>query len=756
MKFRNLLAKDTKDEEAPKFEETLLGHTSKVIDAIEVFGDFLTNDIINLLESRISGEEWRTLLFYCAWLHDLGKANDHFQTMIRSKGFRQGIRHETLSLIIIADLLDEWLQGFWNKYPQWIKAATIFAISGHHLKFPDNQNRPHSQVTFLGEHPQIKEILEIGGKHLNLSSCPSLSNIKYSLAVFGGVNDKIRKVQRRMDTDFEPWQKTLIACLKSTLICADIAGSALPKTGEDIKLWLQKRIHNSLDRDKVEEIANTKLKNSSLHDFQREAQVAKENTLMIEAGCGSGKTIAAYLWIANHAHEKRAFFCYPTTATASEGFGSYLPEPDFESILIHSRAKIDYELLESMPERGFSQKELRAQKLETFETWPIPLTVCTAHTVLGLLQNARRGIHTWPSIIRSVFVFDEIHSFSDKLFQHLLRFLEIFHSIPVLLMTATLPSDKKEALQEACQKRGAVRFLRGPEQREQAKRYLINSCEYEVAWEKAADTLKKKDKVLWICNTINRAMETLKQAKEKFANPIQLELYHSRFKYKDRLKKHEALMDLFKSEDAVFVVTTQVAEMSLDLSADLLVSEYAPIPSLIQRMGRLNRFEECPKEVKEALFVEPENTMPYEGEHLWDMVKNWLEIVSGTPQSQREVTEAFLQIYKSFSQQEFTAFSSCDWLDDPWTSLKNRHSIMEPGYTLEMIMEEDCDKENIQQFAIPMPFPKGKNYQAWNTISRYFIAPQGVIEYDAFLGGFYGEDQSIGYEIIGPGNDPSA
>ena len=36
-------------------------------------------------------------------------------------------------------------------------------------------------------------------------------------------------------------------------------------------------------------------------------------------------------------------------------------------------------------------------------------------------------------------------------------------------------------------------------------------------------------------------------------------------------------------------VCSQVAEMSLDLSADLLVTDLAPAPALIQRLGRLNR-----------------------------------------------------------------------------------------------------------------------------------------------------------------------
>ncbi len=47
--------------------------------------------------------------------------------------------------------------------------------------------------------------------------------------------------------------------------------------------------------------------------------------------------------------------------------------------------------------------------------------------------------------------------------------------------------------------------------------------------------------------------------------------------------------DREKSEASLIAVTTQVAEMSLDLDADILISEIAPVPSMIQRLGRLNR-----------------------------------------------------------------------------------------------------------------------------------------------------------------------
>src|SRR5699024_9311777 len=66
-------------------------------------------------------------------------------------------------------------------------------------------------------------------------------------------------------------------------------------------------------------------------------------------------------------------------------------------------------------------------------------------------------------------------------------------------------------------------------------------------------------------------------------------LYHSRFKYVDRVQRHGDVIDAFRAPGSTLASTTQVAEMSLDLSADLLVTDLAPVPALIQRLGRLNR-----------------------------------------------------------------------------------------------------------------------------------------------------------------------
>jgi len=75
-------------------------------------------------------------------------------------------------------------------------------------------------------------------------------------------------------------------------------------------------------------------------------------------------------------------------------------------------------------------------------------------------------------------------------------------------------------------------------------------------------------------------------------------LLHSRFRAMDREQQMQRLLEFLNSMDAngtvpdsdgLIVVSTQVVEAGFDLSSVRLWSEIAPWPSVIQRLGRLNR-----------------------------------------------------------------------------------------------------------------------------------------------------------------------
>jgi CRISPR-associated endonuclease/helicase Cas3 len=731
--FRNLLAKKSLDDNLPQFEETLVGHTQRVCEMADEITSILapkTYQAVGIDEHDLS--LWRIAVRISACLHDSGKANDHFQLMLRKPGFKQGMRHEIISLYLICEL-SEWLEPLWKSTPPWFKSAIVFSISGHHLKFPDpyEDSRSGADLVVLAGHENFNELLQFIGDRFGLKDPPELHDQTLSLLRNGPIKRAVKKLRMELDYDFSEKDKILIALAKSTVMVADLAGSAIYQKISDPVAWIQDKVNRVLTTSQLKEVVNQKLKGQAPREFQRLVSESKSRVTIVEAGCGAGKTAAAYLWAANNANQKRLFFCYPTTGTASEGFAGYLRDPDFDAILIHSRSSIDYRLLENMPSPSTEEIQLRQIQLEALDTWPVPAVVCTAHTVLGLLENVRRGIYAFPSLIQSAYVFDEIHSFSDRLFNYLLKFIETFDRVPVLLMTATLPQERKAAIESVCLQKGGLKIIRGPVKRESSKRYLMQLGSPEMAWKAVKQCLKAGGKTLWVVNTVVSAMSIVDQA---IGESLPVQPYHARYRYKDRLVHHRSVIDGFKPEmPSLLAVTTQVAEMSLDLSADLLVSEIAPVSSMIQRLGRLNRFEEKPIHIKSAIFIKPKNHLPYSEAELKN-AQTWLSVVAdNNPKSQSDLAESFVALSSDLVEKDYHD-DYCEWLDGLWQTTKGNRSIEEAGYSIEILRKQDADSDSPGELAIPMPIPRHLDWKSWKNIGRYLIAPSAALTYDSFRG----------------------
>jgi len=210
-----------------------------------------------------------------------------------------------------------------------------------------------------------------------------------------------------------------------------------------------------------------------------------------------------------------------------------------------------------------------------------------AHTHLRSHVDVPAG-----SIALSYVVFDEAHMYSPYTHALMRAMLEILNTsnVPFTFMTATMPDSlyidlKKElnSLKEISYKKGKV-----------IKRELFTEIKNEelIAEDVNEEALKEAEegnRVLVVCNTVDRAIKFYNKIKEKRDDVI---LIHSRFTVSDRKSKEEqAIKKLGKYGEGGVVVSTQVCEAGLDISADVLLTECAPADSLVQRTGRCARWE---------------------------------------------------------------------------------------------------------------------------------------------------------------------
>lgn len=95
---------------------------------------------------------------------------------------------------------------------------------------------------------------------------------------------------------------------------------------------------------------------------------------------------------------------------------------------------------------------------------------------------------------------------------------------------------------------------------------------------------------VWVRNSVDEAIAAVELLR---ASGVEAELLHARFALCDRKRIEAAMLKRFGKEGegrkGSVLVGTQVLESSLDLDFDVMISDLAPMASLIQRAGRLWR-----------------------------------------------------------------------------------------------------------------------------------------------------------------------
>ena len=124
---------------------------------------------------------------------------------------------------------------------------------------------------------------------------------------------------------------------------------------------------------------------------------------------------------------------------------------------------------------------------------------------------------------------------------------------------------------------------------------VINNRDPEDAslWEEVAKAAQEEACILVVRNTVALAQQTYCLLKSSCREGVEVGLLHSRFTPQDRAKIEEtwlaALGKDAESRQGCILVSTQICEQSVDIDADLLVTDLAPTELVIQRLGRLHR-----------------------------------------------------------------------------------------------------------------------------------------------------------------------
>ncbi|MCI0693626.1 CRISPR-associated helicase Cas3' [candidate division KSB1 bacterium] len=617
--------------------------------------------------AAVDRERFLLNLRVAALLHDLGKANEDFYRAVTNFAAPpQTLRHEHISaLILFLPEVRNWLAQNSALDLDVITAAVL----SHHLKASAATEaekygwcapRGKTTLSLFLQHAEVKAVLqkirEVAQIEQNIPELPLKAWGEHSpyLEATKAGREAANKFRRTIKK--QPERLSFLLAIKAGVIAADSASSGLWREGHSIEDWVNRVVHttpitqtalvDAILNPRAAQISQRRKEPFTYKDFQK-LTATKGPRVLLLAACAAGKTLAAWKWAEAQVSQYeigKVIFLYPTRGTATEGFRDYVGwAPEDEAMLDHGTA--GYEL-EAMQENtvnnlnealkgktlGLSEAE---ERLYALGLWGRRYFSATVDQFLGFMEHQYNSMCKLPMLADCALIIDEVHSFDRKMFNTLVAFLKKF-DLPVLCMTATLPPHRQKELEAAGLKLYPASDDATLKKQEEHPRYRLQPVADEnAAFAKAVAAYREGQRVLWVVNTVARCQSLA----DRLADELKVGVlsYHSRFKLVHRQKVHKKTVAAFQQEGApAIAVTTQVCEMSLDLDADVLLTEFAPVPSLVQRFGRANRH--LKRQFAVLHTYKPENDKPYFKDDI-EMALKFLNAIGAKDVSQAELAK---------------------------------------------------------------------------------------------------------------------
>ncbi|MFJ6620070.1 CRISPR-associated helicase Cas3' [Kitasatospora sp. NPDC091335] len=267
------------------------------------------------------------------------------------------------------------------------------------------------------------------------------------------------------------------------------------------------------------------------------------------------------------------------------------------------------------------------------------VTVSTIDQVLLAGLRIRHNVLRIGGLTRKVLVVDECHAY-DPYMQSLLRTVLAWWGalgVPVVLMSATLPRSVARSLAAAYLSGSApgvqlpdfrpaypgwfhldgatghptvqsvrtkrrrvldVRLTGLPGSHRATRRDAVPVCDKARA-RVVAKLFEHNQQlcVLAVCNTVASAQHTALALRAVLPADVEVLLVHAHYREMDRAGVTTSVETAFGKDrthrpQRAVLVTTQICEQSLDLDLDHVVTDLAPLPTIIQRAGRGRRHTE--------------------------------------------------------------------------------------------------------------------------------------------------------------------
>ena len=568
-----------------------------------------------LTEPALFNPRLRAAVVLFSALHDLGKIGEPFRAMLREGVVQFHGRHWEVTEVLLRrhdDLLAPRLGG--RKSRRW---ALYAACAGHHGGPPLREGR------------DLERMERATGQR-------AISDAREAITAFLAL-----WVEARLDCLSREDALALSWWLPGLVAAADWIGSN-PSWFKPVRPTMDCATYLDCARERAARaVSEAGLEHPTAADtvlFDFTPRPMQEAALevglpdgpalaVIEDGTGAGKTESALMLAQRMLLAGKGdglFFALPTMATADAMFARvrkvvrkmFCDRPSLA--LAHGRAAISGEYRALVGEhRTESDGPVCSEWLADGQRRALLATVGVGtidQAILSALPTRFATLRHY-ALAAKILIVDEAHELSEAYMAEELAALLRMHRRAggsAIVLTATLPLRLRDALLDAYgvtaevgraypaltvadASAGTVHDRRMPA--------WTSGQRGPVAVERLADTdeairvlVRKAGEgaaCVWVRNAVDDAIAAVRKLK---AVGLQADLLHARFALVDRLDCERRTLARFgpEGEDRAgrVLVATQVVESSLDLDFDVMVSDLAPMASLVQRAGRLWRHME--------------------------------------------------------------------------------------------------------------------------------------------------------------------
>ena len=570
-------------------------------------------------KSLASEIDFENTLYLVGILHDIGKASEAFQHKIINNTDER-VNHSSAGALYLLSVYSKCAKqsSFELNIIQEYFYIMAYVISAHHgiydIPYYDIDNNlsnrlkdrlrfDEDEICFKNEVlPYIEEIEQ----KLNVDF---LEIFKRGYFEYKNSKDKIKYIDDKANYYYlSLYMRLFLSILKNAdivdtinaydLVIDDRVMYNAQEKAEVYKARLDEKYasfhepKNNLD----------KVKNDLKSIVDSRSRTDNNGIYKLDLATGAGKTLLSMLYATNQMKfkgKKRFFYITAFLSVLEQNASEVKDVLKDKSILEYHSNIVNKSSFDNTKNESADESKENMCKEYLFESFDAPVVLTTLVQFINtLFKGKSTNIRRFSSLINSVIILDEVQSLPIEmtyLFNLAMNFISSVMKANIVLSTATQPKYDEDNIKYRLNYAKNANLVRLSQNQlkvfKRTKVYNFNDGKKSSLVDIKTEVLSHaEDSNLIILNTKRAARNLYKMLLEDLGNNFNIYLLNTDFCPEHRKDILNEIKAKLSEGVAVKLVSTQLIEAGVNVDFKRLIRSYAGIDSLIQAIGRCNRY----------------------------------------------------------------------------------------------------------------------------------------------------------------------